>query len=59
MSRYEVIVRGGDEGFTAEFNSRELDVQSEGNTLSEALMNLAEELALHENESNPGDELQA
>ncbi len=53
MSRYEVVVRGSEDGFVAEFNSKEIDLQSEGNTLSEALMSLAEELALHENDSEP------
>lgn len=51
MSRHTIIVRGDDEGFTAEFSTKEVEVQSEGSTLSEALMKLAEELALHENDS--------
>jgi len=53
MSTHTIIVRGSDEGFTAEFNTKDLEVQSEGSTMSEALMNLAEELALHEEESEP------
>jgi hypothetical protein len=48
MSRYTVIVRGSDEGFTAEFATREIELESEGSTISEALVNLAQELALHE-----------
>lgn len=51
MSRHTIMVRGDDNGFTAEFSTKELEVQSEGSTLSEALMKLAEELALHENDS--------
>lgn len=51
MSRHTVLIRGDDEGFSAEFNTKELELQTEGGTMSEALMKLAEELAMHENES--------
>jgi len=56
VSRYTIIVSGSDEGFTAEFSTKELDLQSEGSTLSEALLKLSEELSLHENESEPMSE---
>lgn len=48
MSRYTVVIHGNDEGFTAEFTTREVELESEGSTVSEALTKLAEELALHE-----------